>query len=255
MTLRFNKDSIVDTRQVEYEKSIVLLGLAKAKIERSVGEEKQRLSEVEERRGEVQAELGQKILDVAAEENKLANIREEISAAIKKSSSDISSLQERGQEKEVMLGKQKDGLSELQKHFDALGIEIENRNTNIKDLQAKEGEVRETLAAVQSELMETAREKKKELAELTTIQSAASNLSASVVQKKEELAELEEIISVLRESNKDGLDLVASFDGERTRLKEKDEFLCRKEADLAIYEKRLKKRMEEVGYNPSMVFI
>jgi len=256
MTLRFDKDStmVVDTRKIEYEKSIILLGSEKAEIERNVGEEKQRLSEVEKRRGEVQEELDKKISDVAAEENKLAAIREEISTAIKKGSSDISSLHQREQEKEVALDKQKDGLSELRKHFDALGVEIENRNTNIKSLQAKEVDVRSKLAVVAGELAEVSRKKKRESADLMTIQSSASNLIENIAKKKEELAELEDIISVLRDSNKEGLDLVASFEGERKRLKEKDDFLSRKEADLAIYENRLRKWMEKTGYNSNMVF-
>jgi len=72
--------------------------------------------------------------------------------------------------------------------------------------------------------------------------------------KNRELVELNEIISILQASNKQGLDLVGSFEGERKRLQEKEESLRRKEDDLAVYENRVKKFAEKVGYNIKMIF-
>lgn len=62
-----------------------------------------------------------------------------------------------------------------------------------------------------------------------------------------ELNDLNDIINVLKLSNKDGLDLTASFEGERNRLLKKEKALLAKEADLAIYEKRLRKRISDAG--------
>jgi len=72
--------------------------------------------------------------------------------------------------------------------------------------------------------------------------------------KNKELVELNEIISILQSSNKQGLDITASFEGERKRLQEKEDFLLRKESDLAIYEKRLEKKIQEIGLNIKMIF-
>ena len=258
MTLIPIKNFKPDMRMVEYDQAVIRLGLEKAGLEKEVGWVKNDLRQLnislgivkevffrnwEKLNEEERKEVGDrtKVLDdykklVAFEEKKLGEIianKQEVIILI--------------QEKE----KQKASLDNL----------IQNRNQKLQeisdgitDLESKRvlSERAKFLAMTQQRSVQ---EKLKETVDdLREVSGVVIKTREEIEKKNRELAELNEIISILQSANKQGLDMVASFEGERSRLKDKEDFLIRKEKDLVKYEKRVQKSREASGNDIPMVF-
>ena len=258
MSLTFFKNKKPDTRMIEYDQAVIRLGLEKSALEGDVDEKKRefenlkvaldhiraiflqrfdKLSEKEKK--EVQEKMtvlsgideriigNERMIDHLVEKQR--EIQEQTAGEEKKLVALSSSLLEAEGRKKVIEG-------ELQKLYEDREVKISGTSLAKLELTA----AKEKLDKIRSEVIEAANQR--------------AVIDAAVNKKNQELEELNNIITVLQESNKQGLELVASFDGEKKRLQEKEDFLKRKEADLLIYENRLKKHCTRVGYDVKMVF-
>ena len=116
--------------------------------------------------------------------------------------------------------------------------------------EVREEEKRKTT----SELIGEQRKLESLRSKVHTVAIENNSLEEEIEKKKKELEELNEIVSILKSTNQNGLDIVASFEGERNRLLGKEATLLRKERDLGIYERRLKQQYKTIGKDMTMVF-
>ena len=101
MTLRrFNKNSSVDNRQVEYEQSLVKLGLEVADATRELGRIRGQVQTTQLLRDEVQTEIEEKRKEVEDLKVSLADIQEEIAQAIRSGGVKVAELKEILEEKD-----------------------------------------------------------------------------------------------------------------------------------------------------------
>lgn len=258
MTLKFDQPGKSDTRMVEYDQAIVRLGLEKAQAEKELEQKKRDLKQVNisyelvlnvfsKRRSELKEEEKKEIDGKASV---LSEYEEEI-ASLKRE------LESLSRSKETI----ETNLAEKQGVLSAIDEEIERETKKVEDLEKRrlESEDKKKTADRETRFSIIALDKaKKEFSVFSEqVSSAAAvkiELEETTEKKKKELAELNEIISILQSSNKEGLDIVASFEGERKRLQEKEEALLRKENDLAIYTERLKTLYKEAGKDITMIF-
>jgi chromosome segregation ATPase len=258
MTLNFFNKNKPDTRLVEYDQSIVRLGLEKAEKDKELEQKKKEVEQInislglvrnvflrnwEKLTDEEKKEIGdkEKVLfdyekQIKNEENKLKELKlEQIRLGFLLINQD-ENLDERSIIIEKLLKKQKDIEETIEKY--------------IKDKEIKTKERDFTIG-----LCRDANKKRQELfLELASMGKTKTEVEDQVKKANQELKELNEIILILQTTNKDGLDVVASFDGERKRLIEKEAFLKRKEEDLILYEKRIEKRAIESGIKLNMNF-
>lgn len=258
MSLIFFKNNKPDNRMIEYDQAVVRLGLEKAELER----------EVEKKRKEVRG------ISIAIDLVKVAffkdrkELTDEKMKEIEGQSSTLLDFKERTADEKKKLDdlvlKQKQVLGEIEnkeKERDEIGLSIdaynESNSSLVKssELLAEEKKQKEReKGIVLSSLHTVLKDKNKAASDLQEMNIKKNESEHALEKANKDLAELNEIISILQATNKQGLDLVASFEGERKRLQEKEESLRRKEDDLIIYENRIKKAAEKTGYNVKMIF-
>lgn len=256
MTLIFSsKTQHPDTRMIEYDQTVVRLGLEKAVLEKEVGYFRQELKEIGNHYSAVLLNLEDKKKEIELLNTQCNEIRKEISEAILKGSKDAAGLREQNKKSDEVVGKKKSELEKLNLYLISLGKEIETKIIKIAELQNAAMIAREELAKVRNELSQPKREIERLHDDLQSIYKLKIEVVRKLNAAEVERREIEEIVKMLKENNKEGLELVASFEGERRRLQEKDEYLHRKEKDLGIYEERVKKYCDEAGYGVSMVFV
>lgn len=259
MTLIFAKRGTApDNRMIEYDQAIVRLGLEKAKLESECDQKKREIRQlcvardliaasiIDDRMkltGEKQKEINEKSSALALYEEKIAWAKKILDAAILGAKEADQKIDQRLKEIEVAASE----LNRLEHKtkFATEQLVLANNTREQKDLEAQKS------AAAAAKL---GRDKDAVAAEVYQLSAIKSAAESELELRRRELGELNEIISVLRASNKNGLELISSFEGERKRLKEKEDLLARKEADLSIYEKRLEKAAKIVGVDIKMVF-
>lgn len=254
MTLRFDKNSIMDNRKVEYEQSIVRLGLEKAAFEKEVGKIRQEIDELCDRRVEVKKDTEQRSIEFEAAKKALTDVQAEIAQAVHAGGEKVAALRTEEAKKEESTGNKKLELQKLEEYLASLTEQIDTKIKKRAEFEESARQAHDELVRVRSELNTAKRELEEVSGEVKALYQLKLEVTSKLTTIDAERQEVEEIVSVLKESNKEGLDLVTSFEGERKRLQEKDDFLRRKEADLAIYENRLKKRMDDAGYDIKMTF-
>lgn len=254
MTLRFDKNSIIDNRMVEYEQSIVRLGLEKAAFEKEVGQVRQEIDELCDRRVAIQKDIEECIVEREVTKKTLVSVWAEITEAVHSGGEKVAALRTEETKKEESTGNKKLELQKLEEYLTSLTEQIDTRIKKRVEFEESARQAREELVRVRSELNTAKRELEEVSSEVKVLSQLKLEVTSKLTMIDAERQEVEEIVAVLKESNKEGLELVASFEGERKRLAEKDDFLCRKEADIAIYENRLKKRMDDAGYDVTMTF-
>lgn len=255
MTLRFDTTKgKPDTRQIEYEQSIVRLGLEKAEVEKEVGKVKTELSNVEKRRDEVSTDVEELKRVAKLYDDRRIELQNEITEMLRKASAETSSLKDRVEGGEAEINEKREELKKVEEHIGFLAGEIKLKNEKISELQEKITKLKEELASVRSELNHVKRELDEAQADLKkaiTRRVEEENLLEEIVKEK---LDVEAQVSILKSDNKGGLDVLASLEGERVRLKARDESLDRKAADLLVYENRLSKRAKELGVDLNMTF-
>jgi len=259
MTLRFfNNQGKPDTRKIEYDQAIVQAGLEKAQLEAEVERKRNELKNLniacdpvrnvfrqnQEKLEKEQGVAVQNKVDelkafddnVTAKRSELALLetkRNVLEKHIEEKNQDLSSLS-------VAVSEANDKKLKVESEVSAAEEERSNRRRRIADMSSEFNAAKDNLEIIREDLVKAGRQK--------------IEIDEAVRKANKDLEELNNIISILQTTNKQGLDIVASFEGERKRLQEKEEFLKRKEADLLIYENRLKKHCIKVGYDVEMIF-
>lgn len=254
MTLRYDKNSIMDNRKVEYEQSIVRLGLEKAAFEKEVGQIRQEIDELCDRRVEVKESIETLITESSRAQKVLEDVQAEIADAVHAGGEKVAALRTEEVKGQENMGGKKLELQKLEEYLLSLTEQIDTKIKKRAEFEENARQAHVELVRVRSELNSAKRELEEVSSEIKVLYQLKLEVTSKLTTIDVERQEIEEIVSVLKESNKEGLELVASFEGERKRLQEKDDFLRRKEADLAIYENRLKKRMDDAGYDVKMTF-
>jgi chromosome segregation ATPase len=258
MTLTFFKNNKPDTRMIEYDQAVVRLGLEKAELE----------AEVEKKRREIkQMNVSLSLVRTAflAEQK---NLTEQQRKEVNERSSVLENYEKRVVEEKQKLdgvvAKTQEILSQLKEKEKEIVVLEDKIQQNNKEKE----EAEESIITLQKEKKEAEQQKSIAVAEQNQAQNNLRKVSEEVKKlgtrnveikdelekKNRELVELNEIISILQASNKQGLDITSSFEGERKRLQEKNEFLVRKEKDLLKYEQRVEKRAKELGVDIKMKF-
>jgi len=259
MTLRFfNNQGKPDTRKIEYDQAIVQAGLEKAQLEAEVERKRNELKNLNiacdpvrnvfrQNQEKLEKEQGvavqNKVDELKAFDDNITAKRSELALLetkrnvlekhIEEKNQDLSSLS-------VAVSEANDKKLKVESEVSAAEEERSNRRRRIADMSSEFNAAKDNLEIVREDLVKAGRQK--------------IEIDEAVRKANKDLEELNNIISILQTTNKQGLDIVASFEGERKRLQEKEEFLKRKEADLLIYENRLKKHCIKVGYDVEMIF-
>lgn len=259
MTLSFfSKSNKPDNRMAEYGQAVIRLGEERAGLIREIEIKRKELGhlivskslifdEIRKQRDK----LDQTQRGVVDEKSSILFDYEKKIEQEQKKLDDIlirqSSIDKQIEEAKKSLINLGGSVSDLVKQRERLVGELNGLNDSlIVNRQARDQEM--------SSLRDLEKRKERLISEIQDISSRGMSVDKELSEKRKELEDLNDVVSVLRSSNKEGLDLVASFEGERKRLREKEDFLDRKEADLLVYENRLKKRMREAGIEIDMIF-
>ena len=138
MTLRrFNKNSSVDNRQVEYEQSLVKLGLEVADATRELGRIRGQVQTTQLLRDEVQTEIEEKRKEVEDLKVSLADIQEEIAQAIRSGGVKVAELKEILEEKDGKVSEKEEDLDKLQDYLGSLDHQIQDKLRKIGEFSER----------------------------------------------------------------------------------------------------------------------
>ena len=257
MTLRHFGDKKKDAQMADYEQAIVRLGLEKADAERELEAKRRELKSVgkscdllrsffkrnlDHLSDDVKEDLQEKssmLLDV---DKKIEQEEKEIERLIGSRQALVSSVSSA----EARLHDIEDEI----KRAEALKVAAVGDANKL--LSLKNAKERDAILASQ-DTSKARKELEGALAAVSEAQQVKVAIDVEVDASRRALEELNEIISVLTFTNKQGLDLTASFEGERKRLVEKERQLDAACHDLAIYAKRLQAEREKAGIRTPMV--
>ena len=259
MTLQFfNNQGKPDTRKIEFERSVVQLGLEKAKIESEIEAKKRDLKNLNVSCDLVRVGFVREFEKLTDEKKKEV---QEKSAALLNFDTKIvedekridSLLTEQKAVKDAIAGEEERLIV-----LSSLFSEAENKRRTVMVEIEKLREDRNLKLSQSEKAKKQFLQARDELDKINTELSAAGrnkiNIESSAEKARKELEELNEIISVLQATNKQGLDVIASLEAERARLKGREEALDHKEADLLVYEKRPAKRAQDQRIDLKMIF-
>ncbi len=257
MTLRHFGDKKKDAQMADYEQAIVQLGLKKAEAERELEAKRRELKNVSTSCDLVRSVFMKNFERLTDDEKK----------ELKEKSGRLLDFDEKAEreEKEILrlTAKRQSVETDVAGAAARLrGIEEDIRRAeSIREaaqgdanrlLSMKSEKEKDAILAVQE-----ASGARKELADVvesvSEAQRAKALVDAETEDRRRELEELNEIISVLHATNKEGLDLVASFEGERRRLADKERIVDAARRDLLVYAKRLQGEREKAGIKTPMV--
>jgi len=258
MTLLFFKNNKLDNRMVEYDQAVVRLGLEKAGLESEAERKRKDIKQLDISRslilesmrrdreafddGRIE-ELEEKATAVVDYEDRVAKAQKELSVTEEKKSSlggEISVAEKR-------VGELSESIADLEK------VEMAKKE-GVSLVEIQKAEKNKEIQRLNQTLSPLKEQERKQAAQNYELALKRKETEDAIEASNNELTELNDIISVLQANNKQGLELVSSFEGERKRLQEKDEFLIRKEKDLQKYEERLEKGRKEMGNNNPMTF-
>lgn len=254
MSLRFDKNSPVDNRKVEYEQAIVRLGLEKSQAIQELDGVKRDVLDVQKQREDVLLDITDKQKELGILITQKESIEVEISQAIKRGSESAVSLKRKLEEGDDTIEKKNEELDKLSEYLLSLDTDIDSKISKIAELTEAIWKMQEEVREIKAQLNGAKQELERTLVLTKEAAHSRKVILDDLKDATVELQEVQEIVSILKKDNEEGLDLVASFEGERQRLQDKDDFLRRKEADLLVYENRLKKRMEAAGIDIPMTF-
>ena len=258
MTLKFFKQGKPDTRMIEYDQAVVRLGLEKAKVEGEVEQKKNDLKQINVAYDLVRSVFLRNYEKLTEEEKK--EIGEKTAVLF---DYDKRVGEERKKLQDIILEQKKVKDLTEEKEQQVIVADVLFNNINEKRIRIEEsisGLIKEKVGkerekdVVASSLEKVKQETEKISKEFYSLSVSKVETEREIEKANRELKELNEIISILQTTNKQGLDLIASFAGERKRLQNKEEFLIRKEKDLAKYEERVEKQRKDAGISIPMIF-
>lgn len=219
MSLTFFKNNKPDNRMIEYNQSVVRLGLEKAKAQVKLESARAEAAEIGERKATI-------LKEIVESEKRLSLIRQEVIDAVNAGKKDIAAVSSARQEADQATGEKTRKMVQLEEYLVSLQDKISATQKNFNTIAERVNEVRKALDTVNGEL----------------------NISRGLKQTVEaDIVALQELRSELKEA-------IAASEKMMTYLAEKEQFLNRKEADLIKYEKRVEKMREDAGNKYKMIF-
>lgn len=258
MSLKFFTLGKPDTRMVEYSQDILRLGEERAQLSNEMERKKKDIHQMNIEYDKVRGVFLRNYEKLTDEEN--AKVKQKAETLIsfddkvERDKKELRVLEERKKKLDILIEDKTKTSKYLEKSIINLEEKISWTDVKMQAVKTvKERKEQEKNFVVgefnkEQQRLDSIREK------LHTVSLENNAVKEDLERKKKELEQLNEIVSILKSSNQDGLDVVASFDGERKRLQEKDEFLLRKERDLGVYERRLEKYFKEAGKEVTMIF-
>ena len=219
MGLTFFKNNKPDTRMIEYEQSIIRLGLEKAKAEGDLDRVKKEVAEIAGRYAII-------IKDIDEAQENLEKIKTEISDTINKGLKEVGDISKNRQESGEKKSEEKKELESLENYLSSIKGEIEIIEASLKSVSETVEKKRTELSKIKDELSEKELEKKTVEAEIVSLLEIKEGSSEKIEEGEKVLA----YISL------------------------KEQFLNRKEADLIKYEKRVEKMRQDTNNNNQMKF-
>jgi len=246
-----------DNRMVEYDQAVVRLGLEKAQLESDVEATVRQIRNLGITRDFILSAILRERKNLSKEK------QDEIDGQLSVFFDYEAKIAEAKKNLEKLLHDQKmiaGSIEEKQKFLVSAQGELENlenkKNDMGKSIVALEETRRENVrnnASIRATLADSEKVRDGIAFEVRDLGVAKQSVQGELTSKYKELEELNEIISILRTSNKEGLDIVASFDGERKRLKDKEEKLEATRHDLIVYAKRLQGERKKAGIATPMI--
>ena len=114
MTLIYDKNSKMDNRKVEYEQSIVRLGLEKAATQREADRARQEIKDLGARKIQVMKDIKNLEDDLVADRKKLQEVGLEVFEMIKNAEANVSKIREKEKEVVNSTGNKKFELKKLE---------------------------------------------------------------------------------------------------------------------------------------------
>src|SRR3990167_2210406 len=189
--------------------AIVKAGLSKAAAENDLERTIKEIAEIGGRKAVLLDEIINLGKVVHSWDMRRLEIQKEIAEAVQKGASDVAAMREKESESDAVIGDRKLELEKLNSYLVSLDEQIETKTENISKHQESMVTARNELAKVQGELSPA----KCELEELKRDIQSLYKLKIEVTQKftsiDVERQEIEEIVKMLKENNKEGLELVA----------------------------------------------
>jgi len=128
MTLIYDKNSKMDNRKVEYEQSIVRLGLEKAATQREADRARQEIKDLGARKIQVMKDIKNLEDDLVADRKKLQEVGLEVFEMIKNAEANVSKIREKEKEVVNSTGNKKFELKKLEEYLASLTEQIHERN-------------------------------------------------------------------------------------------------------------------------------
>jgi chromosome segregation ATPase len=254
MTIRSDQNPGVDTRRADYEQSIISLGIEKVNAKREVDRIKNEIIDIQRQRDEVRLQVTEAKLDLDELNIQKKEIQKDIVDALKRGSVRTGELKKQLREGRADIVDKETELDNLNDYLVSLNEQINTKTVTIATLETTLLGLSDEYNEVQTKLSKLKRKLDEVTEDVKSMYQVKKQVSDELDIVRDDLTETQAIVDTLKANNKEGLELVASFDGERKRLQNKDDFLRRKEADLTIYENRLRKGMEAAGIDIKMIF-
>lgn len=204
---------------IEYDQSVVRLGLEKAKAQQELDRVCSEAAEIGERKAAI-------LNEIADAEKKLSIIRQEVLDTVNAGRKDIAAVSSARQAADQAADVKTKKLVQLEEYLISLQDKVSATQKNLNTIEERVNETRKVLDTVNSELSILCEAKRAVDADIVALQELRSELKESVAASEKMMA----------------------------YLAEKEQFLNRKEADLIKYEKRVEKMREDAGNKNKMSF-
>lgn len=259
MTLRFDKHAQrSDTRMSDYSQDIIHLGLEKAAMKKELDAMKHDLSQMRVSYDLVRSMFLKSLDKLSDEQKKELDEKRSTLRIYERNLSEgkniIDLLEKKKKNLDEILSDKEQNISAAEKMFEGITSMLGNIQHDVTQLDSIRKEKYGKIESINSILKTYEKRLNSLMEKIRSSSEMKIKIDDDISCKRKELSEMNDIISVLQSTNKHGLDMVASFEGERKRLRDKEDALLRKEADLEIYEKRLQKRAEKIGIDLKMTF-
>ncbi len=253
MSLIYGNKNKLDNRTIEYGQSVVRLGLEKSKAQNDTVDLRREINNLKIRRDLLVQDIKDNENKLLVEEEKLDHIRQDVIVAVENSAAELNKIQSGEKEKEGKIQDKEIGLKKLENYLLSLTNQLKDSNAKCLRYQQRNRAALKILMITREKLNSTKRELEKISDSLKSIYKLRVELTGEVTALDIERIELEDIIKNLKINNKEGLELVASFEGERKRLVEKEKILDQTRYDLLKYIKRFQIEREKAGIKTVML--
>lgn len=219
MTLKFFKNNKSDNRMIEYDRSIVRLGLEKSAAQ---AELERLLLEVDVTSSRYAALLN----EITVAEKRLGIIQQEVIEAVRVSIEKVAGLSRAQNKSGQALNDKTKELKQLKDYLTSLQAKIVIESDTLNVVNQRVQDMRDLLKAEKQEL------------------------NKLIIDKQS----IEKDIISLQEVKQELRGVIAASEERVSYLSEKEQFLNRKETDLIKYEKRVEKLREDTGNKNRMIF-